>query len=93
MKKDRDQHQTNKRHISDSEITKLSSFTDKACCFRLTIGFLTTLYLVIMTVVIKYFELHGGLKDLYFLLYLPAVNFVIILIVGRHLLSGVLYPY
>ena len=84
-----------KRHIPDSEISTVSSFTSRRVCFRLGIATFILLYFIAAAMIQFNFGEYIGdnTKMLYYLLYIPGINMLIILIIGRYALSGILYPY
>lgn len=94
--------------IEDSQISKVSDFTSKNCCFRFSIFIAMVLsftlaatahYLVVKWGIDNDWEADSTWKQLSFrnpllyLLYLPSIFFIMIVIIGRYALSGVLYPY
>ena len=62
-------------------------------------GFFIIAYFVAVTAAQYYIvdpdfpEYSEPLSYLFYLLYLPGINMVMILAVGRYILSGILYPY
>ena len=82
--------------LTNDKITRMSEFTEKTCCYRCSVVFFMLLYLTAVLVFL-YLMVDNIIalpfSYFYWLLLLPALNFVVIVLVGRYILSGILYPY
>ena len=88
------------RYIPDDEITRVSHFTDNRVCWRFGIALFVVMYFLAVAAGLYFFTddnftwayTPGDLTSLY-LLFLPGINLLLILWIGRYILSAILYPY
>ena len=79
--------------IEDSEISKVSDFTDRHRCFRCGIFMLLVLFFGGVTALILVVLQPEYNSLLWYLLFIPGLNALLIICIGRYLLSAILYPY
>ena len=93
--------------IHDDKVSKVSDFTKYSCCYRCGVISIVMTWTILVSALIGvhiYFDeedlknnmmgYHEVLESPFlYLLYLPVLNFLFVLIVGRYVLIGCIYPY